>query len=332
MTDTATASSPASSLAALYIGIDVALDHLDLARSDSDKLLTVANDDAGIKRLVELLRSAKPTLIVVEATGGIERALADALLEANLPVALVNPAHVRHFAKALGILAKTDKIDKIDAHVLAHFARVTSPRLLQKRSQSHVELEALVTCRRQLLLVRTEQGNRRRTTASKAALKSVDAVLKTIDRQIDSLDQQIRKLIESDDDFNTLDKLLQSAPGVGPVLSATLVAELGELGQTNRQEIGALVGVAPFNRDSGRCKGKRSIKGGRSSVRSVLYMATLSAIRFNPIIRVFAERLKKAGKLPMVTIVACMRKLITLLNAMVQNNLPWNQLNVVKNP
>jgi transposase len=243
-------------------------------------------------------------------------------------VARVNPGCVRHFARGLGILAKTDKID---ARVLARFAQLASPRLAVKRSANQCELEALVTCRRQLTQVRTEQTNRRGITSSKPALKAIDAVLKTIEKQIEQLDRQIRKLIDSDDDFNSIDKLLQTVPGVGAVLSSTLLAELHELGSTDRRCISALVGVAPFNHDSGSMKGKRSIRGGRASVRSVLYMATIAAMRFNPVIKVFADRLKKAGKLNKVVIVACMRKLIGLLNAMLRDGLAWDQLSVVRN-
>jgi transposase len=315
-----TASSP-------FVGIDVAQKTLDLARSDSDALLTVDNANEGIARIVDLLRSARPALIVVEATGGLERPLLEALLDADLPVALVNPGHVRHFAKGLGILAKTDKID---ARVLVQFARLASPRLAAKRSANQSELEALVTCRRQLTGVRTEQTNRRSRTSSKPALKAIDAVLATINRQIAKLDQRIRKLIESDDDFNSIDKLLQSVPGVGAVLSSTLLAELNELGSTDRRSISALVGVAPFNHDSGQMKGRRSIRGGRASVRSVLYMATIASMRCNPVIKAFAQRLKKTAKLNKVVITACMRKLVTLLNAMIRDNLYWNQLNLVK--
>lgn len=318
---------PVAVSSSLFVGIDVALDKLDLARSGSDQLLEFANDAAGIGRIIESLLPLKPTLIVIEATGGLERPLLDALLDAGLPVALVNPGHVRHFAKGIGILAKTDRID---ARVLREFARLASPRLTQKRSAHQAELDALVTCRRQLTHVRTEQANRRLRTSSKPALRAIDAVLKTVNRQIDDLDRQIRKLIESDDDFNSIDKLLRSVPGVGAVLSATLLAELNELGSTDRRRISALVGVAPFNHDSGHMKGKRSIRGGRASVRSVLYMATVAAIRFNPVIRNFATRLRETGKNTMAIIVACMRKMITLLNAMIRDHLSWSELNVVK--
>jgi transposase len=311
-----------------FVGIDVSKDKLDLARSDSAEILTVANDPGAIARLVDSLRSPPPAIIVVEATGGLERDLLNALLEANLPVALVNPGHVRHFAKGMGILAKTDAVD---ARVLVEFARLASPRLAKKRSANQAELDALVTCRRQLTQVRTEQTNRRQSTSSQPARKAIDAVVKTVNKQIEDLDRQIKKLIESDDDMNSIDKLLRSVPGVGAVLSSTVLAKLNELGSTDRRRVSALVGVAPFNNDSGRSKGKRAIRGGRTSVRCVLYMATLAAIRFNPVISRFAQRLQKAGKLSKVTITACMRKLLALLNAMVRDNLTWEQLTVVKN-
>ena len=331
MTDaTATSSVVPPSAVALFVGIDVAKDKLDLARSDADGIATIANDAAGIRQAVRQLRAAGAALsvVVVEATGGLERPLLDALLDADLPVALVNPGHVRHFAKGIGRLAKTDAID---AKVLVEFARLAAPRLAQKRSKNRAELEALVTCRRQLLLVRTEQTNRRGVTASKPAIRSIDAVLKTVDRQVLELERQIATLIGSDDEFGHVDKLLRSVPGVGPVLSSTLLAELMELGAIGRRQVSALVGVAPFNCDSGRFKGKRRIRGGRASVRSVLYMATLAAMRFNPVIRRFAERLRRTAKLEMVIVVACMRKLLSIINAMVREGITWDQLKLVKN-
>jgi transposase len=313
---------------AVFIGIDVAKDSLDLARSDSKGLLRLANDQKGIGRIIASLPRPAVACIVIEATGGLEQPLLDALLDAQLPVARVNPGHVRHFAKGLGILAKTDRID---ARVLAAFARLASPRLAAKRSAHQVELEALVTCRRQLILVRTEQTNRRGVTRSKAARKAIDAVLKVLEKQVADLDQQIAQLIDSDDDFHSIDKLLQSVPGVGPTLSATLLAELDELGKIDRKRLGALAGVVPYNHDSGRLRGTRSIAGGRTSVRCPLYMATVAAMRFNPVIKAFAQRLKAKGKRSKVVIVACMSKLLAFLNAMRRDNLTWDQLKVVKN-
>ncbi len=314
-------------LAPLFIGIDVAKGKLDMARSDSDDVVTFNNDDAGIQQLARALKPAAPKLIVVEATGGYERPALNTLLDVGLPVALVNPGRVRHLAKALGILAKTDAID---AKVLVEFARHAQPRIAQKTPEKQAELDALVTCRRQLCKTRTEQSNRRDVTRSKHARKAIDAVLKTINKQIDTLDEQIRKLIDADHHFNRMDKIIRSVPGVGAVLSATLLASLNELGATDRRQVGALVGVAPFNQDSGRLQGTRSIRGGRADIRSTLYMATLAATRCNPVIQNFYQRLKAAGKRSKVALTACMRKLLTLLNAMIREGLYWHQLETVQ--
>jgi transposase len=319
--------SPVASPVPVFVGIDVAKDKLDLARSDSVELIAVANDEQGIARIVRALTAARPTRIVVESTGGLERPLLEALLDADLPVALVNPGRVRHFAIGIGILAKTDPID---AKVLVKFAQLAEPRLAQKRTENQAELDDLVTCRRQLTVARTAQANARLTTRSANAVRSIDAVLKELDKQVELLDGKIRKLIDSDDDFKHLDRLLRSVPGVGPVLSATLVAELRELGTTDRRQITALVGLAPFNHDSGKSTGQRAIRGGRTSVRCVLYMAALAAIRFNPVLSRFADRLRRTGKRAKVIIVACMRKLLALLNAMIRDNLTWTELKVVK--
>jgi transposase len=318
---------PSQPVSSVFVGIDVAKDKLDLARSDTGELLTVSNDDPGIRTIVQLLSSLMPRCIVIESTGGLQRRLLEALLDAKLPAALVNPGRVRYFAIGCGILAKTDPID---AGVLMKFGQLAEPRLAQKRSENQSELDALITCRRQLTTTRVQQTNCKVSTASKSALKSIDAILAALDKQIDQLDKKIRQLLDSDDDFKHLDQQLRSVPGVGPVLSSTLIAELPELGKTDRQQIGALVGVAPFNHDSGNFKGKRSIRGGRVQVRCVLYMATLAAIRFNPVLRKFADRLAKAGKQSKVVIVACMRKLLALLNVMLRNDLMWSDLQVVK--
>ena len=310
-----------------YVGIDVSKEKLDLARSDSPQVVSFPNDEQGIARIVELLSAARPVMVVVESTGALERALVEALLGAELPVALVHPGRVRYFAKGLGVLAKSDRID---AAMLVEFGRKAAPRLLKKRSENEAELRDLVACRRQLSVSRVQQSNRRGVTASKSALRSIDAVLKTLDRQIDSLDAQIRKLIDADDEFKHLDGLLQGVPGVGPTLSATLAAEVRELGEADRREVCALVGVAPFDDDSGKHKGRRCIRGGRSAVRCVLYMAAVAAMRCNPVIKAFAQRLAEAGKESKVVIVACMRKLLSLLNAMARDGLRWEQLEVVK--
>jgi transposase len=312
----------------VQVGIDVSKDKLDVCCDEAGTTRTLANDAAGIAAIVKLLGGIKPAVIVVEATGGYERPLMNALLDASLPVALVHPGRVRHFAKGLGINSKTDRID---AAVLRRFGKLATPRLAEKASKSEAELKALVNCRRQLVVTRAQQSNRRGSTSSKAALRSIDAVIQALDKQIKSLEKQIRQLLDADDDFKHLDELLQTVPGVGSKLSATLAAELRELGHTDRRQVGALVGVAPFNHDSGKFAGKRAIRGGRTEVRCVLYMATLAAMRCNPVINEFALRLKKAGKLNKVRIVACMRKLLSLLNAMVRDGLTWTELQVVKN-
>lgn len=327
MTNSSSQPSSSAWASSLFVGIDVAKDKLDLARSDTGELLALANNKQDISKIVQLLKAAGPARIVIESTGGLERPLLDALLEENLPVALVHPGRVRLFAIGLGILAKTDPID---AGVLMRFAKLAEPRLADKRSANQAELDALITCRRQLISFRTDQGNCLLSTHSASAKKSITKVLKTLEKQIEEMDRQIRKLIDSDDDFKHLDGLLQSVPGVGPLASATLAAELRELGTIDRHRISALVGIAPYNRDSGTYRGKRCTRGGRTSVRCVLYMATLAAMRFNPVISHFAARLRLTGKMPKVIIVACMRKLLTLINAMIRDNIPWDQLAVVR--
>ena len=312
----------------ILVGIDVAKRKLDIARSDTDRVITLDNAETGIAELLAMLEELGPSLIVIEATGGYERLALDAMLDAGLPVALAQPAHVRHMAKALGILAKTDAID---ARVLVTYARHASPRLAEKRSKNRAELEALVTCRRQLVRARSEHHNRLDVTRSVSACRALEAVLRTLKRQIEELDAQIRALIESDDDMGGWDKLLRTVPGIGAVVSATLIAELVELGAVGRAQISALAGVAPFNRDSGGFKGKRTIRGGRTHVRSQLYMAAVTAIRCNPIIRAFAERLKAKGKPPKQVIVAAMRKLLTIANAMIRDRVEWSQLRIVQN-
>jgi len=310
-----------------FVGIDVAKKVLDLARSDSGELLHVENTPAGIRQIVAALASPKPACIVLEATGGLEQPLLEALLEAELPVARVNPGHVRHLAKGLGILAKTDAID---ARVLVEFARLALPRLAVKRSEKQAELDALVTCRKQLVAAKVDQDNRLESTASKPARKALNAVLRVLEKQIKTLDKQIAAIIDSDDDLRDLDRRLKSVPGVGPVLASTLISQLAELGQTSRQKLASLVGVAPFNHDSGKHRGKRAIRGGRDAVRNVLYMSANIAILHNPVLKAFANRLKATGKPPKIVIVACMNKLLSLINAMVRDKLSWDQLTVVK--
>jgi len=311
----------------LFVGIDVSLSKLDVARSDQDAVVAVANDAGGIGELVARLAAAAPQRVVIEATGGYEQPLLEALLEAKLPVARVNPRRVREFARGLGKLAKNDRCD---ARVLVEYGRLAEPRLAERRRQVQDELEALVTCRRQLIATRTVHVTQLKQTRAKPAISAIRQVVKTLDGQVASLDTQIRKLIEGDDDFGRKDRLLRSAPGVGAVASSTLIAELAELGKVDRRQVGALAGVAPFDHDSGKFKGTRCIGGGRSSVRRALYMCALSAIRCNPVIKPFAERLRAAGKKNKVILVACMRKLAAILNAMLREGLRWDELRLAK--
>lgn len=311
-----------------WIGIDVAKDSLDVAWSTATgtERRSFDNSRSGHGALVEELPPADGARVVVEATGGYERALVTALIEAGYRVAVVNPRQVRDFAKALGILAKTDRID---AAVLARFGEQVQPRLLEEDPLQRAELMQLVARRRQLIDLRTMESNRLQQSTARAAQKSIRHVLKLLEKEIGQLEAEIARLLQSDDDWRGKIELLSSVPGVAKVTSATLVAEVPELGRLNRQAIAALVGLAPFNDDSGRHRGVRRITGGRAAVRHVLYMAALSARRCNPVIHAFAQRLAALGKKPKVIIAACMRKLLVILNTMLKNNTPWKTSSVL---
>jgi transposase len=311
-----------SPLVKAYVGIDVAKDHFDVCVLPQGQKFTLDYDDAGVAQLIQRLQPLGPCLVVVESTGGLERRLCSELLEAGITVALVNPRRVRDFAKGMGYLAKTDPID---AKVLALFAEKAEPRPLSKVPEKQRELEGLVTRRRQLHQVQTMEKNRLASTALASARKSIQKVLHCLRKEIDKLDKAIAQLIQSDDDWRAKDELLQSVPGVGPATSATLLADLPELGQLNRQEVSALVGVAPYNCDSGSTRGPRHIAGGRAAIRPMLYMAALTARIHNPVIRNFAERLAKAGKAYKVIMTACMRKLLVILHTIVKTNIPWQE-------
>ena len=307
--------------------MDVAKDSLEVGCSTPQavRLRTVENAPAGFRQLLKALPPRESAAVVLEATGGYERNVVAELIEAGYRVAVVNPRQVRDFAKGLGILAKTDRID---AQVLAKFAQHINPRMLREMPEQQQQLADLVTRRRQLLDLRTMESNRLKQALSQAASKelkkSLNKMIQTLDAQIKTVDVLIAKLIDSDDDWSEKSRILQSTPGLGKVTAATLLAELPELGELNRQQIAALVGVAPFNDDSGRHQGGRHIAGGRASVRSVLYMATLSATTHNPTLKAFAERLEKDGKKFKVIQTACMRKLLVILNTMIKNKTSWN--------
>jgi transposase len=303
----------------IFVGIDVAKRQLDVASRPSSQLWTAVNDDAGIGRLVQYLQHLQPTLVVVEATGGYERTLVIALAAAKLCFAVANPRQVRDFAKGLGLLEKTDKID---AKVLAHFADAVRPQPRSLASEATQRFNALVVRRRQLVDMITAEQNRR-ATAPLELRGDITAHIGWLKQRLAALEADLRQAIKNDPDWCAEDHILRSAKGVGPATAATLIGGLPELGSLNRRKISKLLGAAPLARDSGKFKGKRMIWGGRSSVRAVLYMATLVATRYNPVIRLFYQRLLAAGKLKKVALVACMRKLLVILNAMVRDGKPW---------
>ena len=304
-----------------FVGIDVAKKSLDVATLPATTRRTFSHDAKGRRELLGNLPQPETCLVVVEATGGYERLLVADLLDAGHLVAVVNPRQVRDFAKALGILAKTDRID---AAVIARFGQQVKPRPLAEVHEKQGELDQLVTRRRQLVVLRTAEKNRFTMAHSKPVKRSLQLVIDTLNKEIKRIEKEILALVESDDQWQGKADILSSVPGVGNVTAATLIAEFPELGQINRQQAAALVGLAPFNRDSGKFKGKRSISGGRRTVRTALYMAALSAKTHNPLIRKFAERLKAEGKLPKVILTACMRKLLVILNTMLKTNTLWN--------
>jgi len=304
-----------------FVGIDVSKRHWDVCLLSSGKPIRLPADGDGLERLRELLRPRGRCLVVVEASGGYEQRLVAELIDAGHDVARVNPRQVRDFARSLGKLAKTDRID---AGVLALFAEKVRPRPCEKVPENQAELDGLLARRRQLVQMKTSEQNRLHQSTVKKVRKSVSHMLDQLREQIDEVDGEIAQLIEDNDDWNARVQQLTTVPGVGPVTSRTLVAELPELGKLNRQAIAALAGVAPFNRDSGVFRGRRCISGGRSEVRSALYMAALTARRHNPVIRRFADWLQQAGKAAKVVLTACMRKLLTILNTMARNNTTWN--------
>jgi len=303
-----------------FVGIDVSKGTLDIGIEPTGEALRVVYDDQGIAQVVKRLVAVGPTLIVMEATGGLEVRLASELAGKGLPLAVINPRQARDFARATGQLAKTDRVD---AAVLAAFARAIRPRVRPLKDTDTRELDELLTRRRQLIEIRVQE-TLRLGTASKLPRKSLVAHIAWLDKRIADLDVDLTRRLRASDAWRAKDDLLQGIPGVGAVTSLTMLAKCPELGSLNRREIAALVGVAPLANDSGKHRGKRFIWGGRADVRAVLYMATVTAIRCNSVLKAFAERLKQAGKPAKVVIVACMRKLLTSMNAMVKNNAQWN--------
>lgn len=304
-----------------FVGIDVSKSTLDVSIEPIGQTLHVAYDEAGIDQIVGHLKEAAPTLIVMEATGGLEVRIATELASQGLPVAVINPRQARDFAKATGRLAKTDRVD---AAMLAEFAKAIRPQARPLKDEDTCALNDMVSRRRQLIDMRVQETLRLGTAASKPLQKNLNKHITWLDKQIAEIDHDLTKRLRDSNVWRAKDDLLQGIPGVGVVTALTMLAKCPELGALNRREIAALAGVAPMANDSGKHRGKRFIWGGRADVRAVLYMATVSAIRCNEPIKAFAERLKKAGKPPKVVIVACMRKLLTIMNAMLKNNAPWN--------
>ncbi len=303
-----------------FIGIDVAKTALDVAQWEQETVERYANDAEGIATIVKGL-DAQPsiTLIVVEASGGFEQALVSELAAVGLPIVVVNPTRARNFARALGQLAKTDKID---AQVIARFAQSIRPEVRPLAESDQRYIKALVTRRRQLVDMQTAEKNRR-SSINPSLLPRLEKHIAWIAAELAEIETELADWIDQNTHWRETRDRLESVPGVGRVTSFTLLAELPELGTLSRQKIAALVGLAPFNRDSGRFRGRRHIFGGRSDARSVLYMAALSGIRYNPTLKTFYDRLIANGKLPKVAITACMRKLLTILNAIVRDGSSW---------
>jgi transposase len=304
-----------------FVGIDVSKERLDIGVGAEGEFWQAANDEVGIRETLRRLSALQPALVVVESTGGLEWPLMSELCASGVPVALVNPGRVREFAKALGLLAKTDKLD---AHLLARFGEAAklSPTLLPDKAVQ--KLSALVGRRRQLLEMLVMEKNHLLSTRL-SLHHGVQEHVAWLQQEIDQLTEQIQKELQDTPGFQDKDRILRSAKGVGPITSSILLSDLPELGQLDRKKIAALVGVAPFNDDSGRHRGTRRIKGGRTSVRQALYMATIVAARFNPVIRTFYQRLLACGKRKKVALVACMHKLLTILNAMIRDMTPWKE-------
>ena len=302
-----------------YVGIDVSKDKLDVAIWGEKQSLAVANSKRGIAKLVKQMLALAPTLIVVEATGGYEEAVVMTLFEAGLPVALMSPQRVRQYARAKGLLAKTDQID---ARVLADFGKKLQPRLFVGKSEELRRLSALLSRRKQLNEMLQAERNRLRTQEL-SLQQSLDRMIRHLEKELETIDQEIEQFLREHQELAQQEKLLRSAKSIGRVTAATLLADLPELGQLDRKEIAALVGVAPMNRDSGRKRGHRKTQGGRPEVRSALYMSALTGIRYNPILKAQYEQLVKRGKEKKVAITACMRKMLTILNAMMRDQQPF---------
>lgn len=310
----------------VYIGIDVSKDTLDAAAYDNDKTWQVTNDERGIEQLIKDMQQSGPVLVVMESTGGYETQVAYALSQAGIPCAVVNPREVRDFARATKKLAKTDSID---ARVLAHFAAVIKPEVRPLSDEDSAELEALLARRRQIVEMITAEKNRSHT-ARQAVSQDIKDHIVYLQKKLADIDSNLSGKLKESPAQKLREELLRSVPGVGPTLSMTLLIDLPELGQLNRRQIAALAGIAPLNRDSGAYRGKRRIWGGRPHVRATLYMAALVATRFNPVIEAFYDRLCAAGKAKKVALVACMHKMLNILNAILKHGIAWRSTSVLQ--
>jgi transposase len=304
----------------VFVGVDVAGARLDVAVRPTGAAWAVPNDAGGVAELAARLRAAGPELVVVEATGGLEAEAVAALADAGVPVALVNPRQTREFARATGRLAKTDRLD---AAALARFAEAVRPPARPRPAGGTARLRALVERRRDVVAMAVAERNRLLRAAAEMRA-GIERHLAWLAEELAALDRAVAEAVAADAGLRGRAALLRSAPGVGPVLAATLVAEVPELGALGGKQAAALVGVAPFNRDSGAQRGRRLVWGGRAGVRAALYMATLAAVRHNPVLRAFYGRLRAAGKAPKAAVVACMRKLVVMLNAMARDGTHWS--------
>lgn len=305
----------------MFVGIDVSKDRLDVHIRPSGDAFAVRHDGEGIAALIARLAVIGPELVVLEATGGLQTRVAASIAAADLPTAVVNPRQVRDFARATGRLAKTDALD---AEAIAHFAEAVHPEPRRLSDEASLALQALVARRRQLVEMRVAEKNRRQQVNEAKLRKRLDAHLDWLAEAIAEIDRDIDEHIKGSPLWRAREDLLTSVPGIGDTVARALIADLPELGSLTRRRIAALVGVAPFNRDSGTMRGRRSIAGGRHNVRTVLFMATLTAIRCNPAIRAAYRRLVAAGKPKMTALVACMRKLLVILNTIVRDARAWN--------
>lgn len=314
-----------------YIGIDVSKKYLDICIRSTGEVFRESNEVKAFASIKKTLKGFKKALIVIEATGGYETPIVQYFQKAKFKVAVTNPRQVRNFAKALGMLAKTDKID---AGLIAHFGEAIKPEVTEPATEDEIILNDKNQRRKQVVNMLTMEKNRL-GTAGKSIRKSIEKTIEFLNKQLEEVERELTKEVKSNEKWSALDDLLQTVTGVGPVTATTLIAELPELGNVTDKEIAALVGVAPFNKDSGQSTGKRSTWGGRSGPRTALYMAAVSASRFNPVIKRFYERLIKKGKLKMVALIACARKLLVILNTMVRKNVIWDpdfQGQLMKNP